>query len=141
MADPDDIDDAVAVADAVAWQAREGGVELRNADAYRTIVAKRALGHALKRQRKHVYPDRDDSIAWSTIPEAEVSAYGYEDPSIPIDARGIISQAPVNYAEVLRLHYLEGLTFEDAAVRLGVSAECLRKRHERALKWARKKFK
>ena len=140
-ADPDDIDDAVATADVVAWQAREGGVELRNADAYRTLVAKRTLGHALKRLRKHVYPDRDESLGWSTIPDADVSKYGNEDPAIALDANGIIDKAPVNYAEVLRLHYLEGLTFEDAATRLGVTAECLRKRHERALKWAKKKFR
>ena len=40
----------------------------------------------------------------------------------------------------MRMHYLEGYTLEEAATKIGVTPECLRKRHERALKWARKKF-
>lgn len=139
-ANHDDIEDAVAVADAVAWQVREGGVELRNGEAFRTLVARRTLGHSLRRQKKHVYPDRDDLNGWEEIPEADRSNYGGEDPAIRFDALNILDSAPVNYAEVLRLHYLEGLTFEDAALMLGVKAECLRKRHERALKWARRKY-
>jgi DNA-directed RNA polymerase specialized sigma24 family protein len=47
---------------------------------------------------------------------------------------------PENYAVVLRKHYMEGLPLEEIARQEGVSGECIRKRHERALRYARKLF-
>lgn len=140
-ADSDDINDALAVADTVIWQAREAGTAVRNADAFCTCVAKRVLGRAVRRKKRMVYPDHEeDPTDWDEIQRERGLPTVSLDPSDAIDAQEILESAPEKYAEVLRIHYLEGMSFEDAANELGVTPECLRKRHERALKWAKKYF-
>jgi RNA polymerase sigma factor (sigma-70 family) len=57
-----------------------------------------------------------------------------------VDAASILTSLPSHYAEVLRMHYLEGLTLDETSRRLGCTAQSVRKRHERALRWARKRF-
>ncbi len=135
----DDVDDAIAESRAAAWQAREAGVVLHNVDAFCTVVARRSLSRVMQRQRRALYPDHDPLVAWEDLEGGSAIAVE-EDEDVRIDAREILNQAPEIYAEVLRLHYLEGLSFEEAAKQLGVSGACLRKRHERALKWARERF-
>ena len=136
---PDDLDDAIAESHAVAWQARESGVVLHNVDAFCTVVAKRSLSRVMQRQRRSLYPDHDPLVAWEELEGGSAIAVE-EDQDARIDANDVLEEAPDLYAEVLRLHYLEGHTLEDAARTLGVSGACIRKRHERALKWARKHF-
>lgn len=140
-ADYDDINDALAVADTAVWQAREAGTEVRNPEAFCTCVAKRVLGRTVRRKKRMVYPDHQVNLTdWDEIQRERNAPSASADPSDTIDAHGILESVPEKYAEVLRIHYLEGKSFEDAAAELGVTPECLRKRHERALKWAKKYF-
>jgi RNA polymerase sigma factor (sigma-70 family) len=97
------------------------------------------LSRQLQRQRRFLYPDHDPFLPWKDL-EGAPQVSKIENHESVIDVADILEQAPDTYAEVLRLHYLEGLPLEEAAEKLGVSGACLRKRHERALKWARKHF-
>ena len=136
---PDDLDDAIAESRATAWIARESGVTLHNVDAFCTVVARRALTRQMRIQRNAIYPDHDPHLDWEDLEGGSAMAVE-EDQDTAIDARDVLAQAPELYAEVLRLHYLEGLPLEDAAKKMGVSGACMRKRHERALAWARERF-
>lgn len=138
-AEHEDIQDAVAESHATAWIARESGKVLHNVDAFCTVVAKRALSRELQRQLRQIYPDRDAYVQWSDLEG------GLELSQQPVaeelfDAQAMLDEAPDRYAEVLRLHYLEGKSLEEAAQLLGVSSACVRKRHQRALEWARRRF-
>jgi len=136
---PDDLDDAIADSRATAWMAREAGVTLHNVDAFCTVVARRSLTRMMREQRRVLHPDHDPLVGWEDLEGGSAIAVE-EDRDAHIDAHDVLAQAPDLFAEVLRLHYLEGLSLEEAAKQLGVSGACLRKRHERALKWARERF-
>ena len=138
-ADHEDIQDALAESHVAAWVARESGMVLHNVDAFCTVVAKRTLSRQLQRQKRFLYPDHDPVLKWKDL-EGAPQVSKTEIHETVIDVADILEQAPESYAEVLRLHYLEGLPLEEAAEKLGVSGACLRKRHERALKWAKKQF-
>ena len=139
-ADDADINDAVAVAHVATWEARETGVALRNVNAFATCVAKRAIGRQIRRSVRNVYPDRDEATTWDRVTTITNSLEVLEDHATNITAHDVVETAPEKYSEVLRLHYLEGYTLNEAAECAGVTPECMRKRHERALKWARKKL-
>jgi len=138
-AEHEDIQDAVAESHATAWIAREAGKVLHNVDAFCTVVAKRALSRELQRQVRQIYPDRDHYVQWSDLEGGS----SLSEPPVAeeqFDAQTMLEEAPERYAEVLRLHYLEGKSLEEAARILGISSACIRKRHQRALQWARRRF-
>ena len=139
-ADLEDIDDAVSASRIATWEAREAGVEIYNESAFRTCVARRYLSRHLKWSHKYIYPDRDEGLDWEALAERQGAALEVMDHEDRVDAATVIDSAPDIYAEVLRMHYLEGKAFQEIAKEQGVSSDCVRKRHERALKWARKKF-
>jgi RNA polymerase sigma factor (sigma-70 family) len=117
----------------------QGGI--RNVEAFSTIVARRSLGRELRRQRRLVHPDRAEQYGWDEIDVQTRTMIDEEATcAAAIDASDIMEAMPDNYAEVMRMHYMEGLTLEEAAQRAGVTSECMRKRHERAIKWARRRF-
>jgi RNA polymerase sigma factor (sigma-70 family) len=136
----EEANDAVAQSAVAIWMARESGTTIYNANAFCTVVAKRALLRAKAWHQRHVYPDRDRKVDWTRVSEWEETMQVEVNHDAGIDAETIIDAAPENYAEVFRMVYLEGRTMEDIARELNVTPECIRKRHERALKWARNKF-
>lgn len=120
---------------------RERCVEVYNVDAFMTTVARRSIARELRRQRRMVRPDAGDYISWDSV-EGDQPTLRDEEAyhASSIDAADIMQAMPPTYAEVMRLYYLEGLTHEQVAERLGATPACVRKRHERAIKWARKTF-
>ncbi len=139
--DREDVRDAIGAAQLVtcerAMMARE---PVLNEEAFMTCVARRALNVAVKRKKRHQFPQEGGDEGWAIF-ERE---YLYVEPAEEIDAvvesHRLFEKLPTRYAEVLRLHYLEGITLDEASKRLGVTAECMRKRHERALRMARRMF-
>lgn len=137
--DREDVRDAIGTAELVtcerAMMAREPIV---NQEAFMTCVARRALNVAVKRRKRHQFPQEGGEEGWAMF-ERE---YLYVEPAEAMDAgvesRRLLESMPASYAEVLRLHYLEGITLDEASKRLGVTPECMRKRHERALRMARR---
>lgn len=141
-AERDDLAEAVREAIYVALMTvRDRCIDLYNAEAFMVTVARRAMARELRRQRRLVRPDKGEHISWESV-EGEFRELPDEEEShaAAIDAADIVRAMPANYAEVMRLYYLEGLTHEQVAERIGVSPQCARKRHERAIKWARKTF-
>jgi len=137
--DKEDVRDAIGAAQLVtcerAMMARE---PVLNEEAFMTCVARRALNVSVKRKKRLQYPQDAGDEGWAIF-ERE---YLYNEPSETLDAtvdsRRLLETLPHSYAEVLRLHYLEGITLDEASRRLGITAECMRKRHERALRMARR---
>ena len=106
-----------------------------------TTVAKRSLSREIRRQRRMVRPDNGEHITWERVERERIEPLDQESVhATAIDAADIMQAMPPTYAEVMRLYYLEGLTHEQVAERIGISHACVRKRHERAIKWARKTF-
>lgn len=141
-ADHDDVVEAVREAEVVNYLAdiRAGG-SVRNVEAFSTVVAQRSLGREMRRQKRLLRPDVVEHIDWDQIEMMRQTLPNEEETTAAtIDAHDIMDAMPDIYAQVMQLHYLEGLTLDEAAKRIGVSAQCIRKRHERALKWARKRF-
>ncbi len=137
---PDDIDDAIAESYIAAWNAAESGSTIHNVDAFCTVVAKRHLIRRHHETQRHVYPDHDESFSWNDLEGAsgmvQEPAHDYV-----VDSQELLGAAPHIYATILRMHYLEGLTFEAIAEVLHVTSDCARKRHQRALRWARTHFR
>lgn len=127
-----DLADAIATSQAVVWEVRDQGTVVHNVEAYCTTIARRYLSREIRRQRKHAALDLLDPEVWETMT--------MEEPEVLVDAHEVLEQAPEMFAEIMRLHYLEGRPFEDIARVLQISPEAARKRHERALKWARRTF-
>ena len=140
LADPEDIHDAVAASGIAVWEARESGVQVYNEPAFRTCVARRYLSRHLRWSSKYIHPDQEETLTWEKLAELKGANLYVEHHEECVDASTVLDSAPELYAEVLRLHYLEGMTFQEIADDQGVTSDCVRKRHERALKWARKKF-
>ena len=137
---PDDVDDAIAESYIAAWNAAESGSTIHNVDAFCTVVAKRHLIRRHHETQRHVYPDHDESFSWNDLEGAsgmvQEPAHDYV-----VDSQELLGAAPHIYATILRMHYLEGLTFEAIAELLHVTSDCARKRHQRALRWARTHFR
>lgn len=137
--DRDDVQDAISTAQLVRF---ERTLTLRepvlNEEAFMTCVARRALNVAVKRKNRHYFPQEAGEEGWAMF-ERE---YMYFEPEAELDAslesKRLLESMPSNYAEVLRMHYLEGITLDEASKRVGVTPECMRKRHERALRMARR---
>ncbi len=127
-----DLVDAVASSQVVIWEARDNGTVVHNAEAYCTTVAHRYISRELRRRKRHLHLEQVDPMQW----EAMV----VEEPDVLVDAHEVLEQAPKLFSEIMRLHYLEGRSLEDIAKHLGITSMAARKRHERALKWARKAF-
>jgi RNA polymerase sigma factor (sigma-70 family) len=138
--DRNDLDDAVATSRAVMWEVRDQGVVVHNAEAYCMTVARRELSRELRRQRRHFYPDQIGPEEWGEIGHAHAAVVVIEAPEVQADVNEVLEQAPELFAEIMRLHYLEGRSLEEIARVLGISPGAARKRHERALKWARRTF-
>ncbi|MDZ4744991.1 MAG: sigma factor-like helix-turn-helix DNA-binding protein [bacterium] len=136
--DKDDVRDAIGTAQLVTAErvmmVRE---PVLNEEAFMTCVARRALNVMVKRKKRHDYPQAGDE-SWRLFERQHLSANSELELDASIESRRLLEVLPVSYSEVLRLHYLEGITLDEASKRVGVSAECMRKRHERALRMARR---
>jgi RNA polymerase sigma factor (sigma-70 family) len=139
-ASPDDVDEAIQHAVTVTYEMSVLREAPNNAQAYVTTVATRALARTVSRTRSMVHPDRDDEYGW--IPYEHVSSPLVVMPTHDdtVDASTVLSGLPERDAALLRRHYLEGIPFEVIAQELELTPECVRKRHERALKRARSLF-
>ncbi len=126
----DDVHEAIQYAVVVAYEASMAREPLQNVQAYVTTVAHRALARTATERRK--------VMSVKHLPEEQQGAPEAHDDRV--DANVILGVLPPRYAEVLRRHYLEGLPLEDIARDEGVSGPSIRKRHERALKLARRLF-
>lgn len=140
----EDIEDAVAAANCALEESRFLAREpVRNPEAYRTCVAQRFLGRAMQRQRRMVFMDMHGDAGWENLSTNDVQPLRSDDDRQAehrFDTERILDTLPHQYAQVLALHYLQGLTLEESAHHAGVTPACMRKRHERALKMARRLF-
>jgi RNA polymerase sigma factor (sigma-70 family) len=126
----DDVHEAIQYAVVVAYEASMAREPLLNVQAYVTTVAHRALARTALERRK--------MMTMETPPEEHEGTSEVHDDRV--DAHAILGVLPPRYADVLRRHYLEGLPLEDIAREDGVSGPSVRKRHERAIKLARRLF-
>lgn len=140
MARAEDVKDAISVSTMAMLERNTPDNPILNVEAFRTTVAIRALHREYGRKRKFDYPDSHEYLCWDDYHATSEALIVNETASATIDANDIVEQAPNQYAEVMRLCYLEGLTLKEAAEQVGISHVAMRKRHERAIKWARKKF-
>ncbi|MCO6466462.1 MAG: sigma-70 family RNA polymerase sigma factor [Bradyrhizobiaceae bacterium] len=141
MATNEDVEDALAEARIALWLSKRRGQTIRCVRAFATCVAQRYVWSAMRRRTKYQYPDGDDCGAWSNLEATVSQLMVYPEHQNHLDAQTVLHESPAHYAEVLRRHYLEGETLEQIAQDIGATAACVRKRHERALNWARKHFK
>lgn len=139
-ASPDDVDEAIQHAVTVTYEMSVLREAPNNAQAYVTTVATRALARTVSRTRSMVHPDRDVEYGW--MPYEHVASPLVVVPSHDdaVDASTVLARLPELDAALLRRHYLEGIPFEEIARELELTPECVRKRHERALKRARSLF-
>lgn len=137
--DKEDVRDAIGTAHLVtcerAMMARE---PILNQEAFMTCVARRALNVAVKRKKRHQFPQDGGNEGWAMFEREHLYIEPAEQIDAVVESHRLFESLPVSYAEVLRLHYLEGITLDEASKRLGVTPECMRKRHERALRMARR---
>lgn len=137
--DKEDVRDAIGTAQLVTY---ERAMMLRepvlNEEAFLTCVARRTLNVMVKRKKRHVFPQDGGDEGWAMFEREYLVNEPTEELDAIIESNHLLEVLPENYAEVLRLHYLEGITLDEASKRVGVSAECMRKRHERALRLARR---
>lgn len=136
----DDVDEGVGVAKLALWEAAVKGVHIENQRAFSICVAKRYVGSIMRYRAKHVYPDQEVGTSWQTMESWNQALAVHANTQAEIDATTVLRESPMHYADVLRKHYLEGETLEEIARESGTTSACIRKRHERALKWARKHF-
>lgn len=136
----DDVHEAVQHAVVATYEASVLREPPHNVQAYVTTVASRALARSRAYSRRFVHPERDTFDGWASFEGLASPLVVVEQHDPTMDASIVIKAMPENYALVLRQHYIEGLPLEEIARQAGVSAECMRKRHERALKHARKLF-
>lgn len=109
-----------------------------NIQAFVTTVARRILSN-IERQRRML----DSSDAWDVARYTKYEQkYLSVDDEATIDDRFettmLMESLPIPYADVLRRRYLDGYSFEEISAETGISAACLRQRHARALRAARK---
>ena len=139
-ATPDDVDEAIQHAVTVTYEMSVMREAPNNAQAYVTTVAARALARTVTRTKSMVHPDRDDEYGWMPYERASsplVVIPAHED---VVDASTVLAGLPEQDAALLRRHYLDGMPFEEIAREWDLKPECIRKRHERALKRARSLF-
>ncbi|MCX6141048.1 MAG: sigma-70 family RNA polymerase sigma factor [Candidatus Kapabacteria bacterium] len=136
----DDVHEAVQYAVVVAYETSVLREPPHNLQAYVTTVASRAMSRAITLSRRFVHPERDMYDGWASLEDADSPLITVEAHETNVDAERVITSMPNTYASLLRKHYMEGLPLEQIAKQEGVSPECVRKRHERALKHARKLF-
>ncbi|MBL0321240.1 MAG: sigma-70 family RNA polymerase sigma factor [Ignavibacteria bacterium] len=137
---PDDVHEAVQYAVVVAYETSVMREPPYNLQAYVTTVANRVMSRHAANARRFVHPERDGTDGWSPFEDRDSPLVTTEDHETTVDAGRVIGAMPDTYAEVLRKHYMLGLPLEEIARQEGVSGECIRKRHERALRYARKLF-
>ncbi|MEY3387211.1 MAG: Sigma-70, region 4 [Bacteroidota bacterium] len=138
--DSDDVVDAVQTAIATTWEVAILREPPRNAQAYSTVVAYRAMCRTIEYRRRFYRPRNEMRFGTPDPDYVEGPLLISDDSETTYDAHAVLESLPANQAEILRLHYLEGKPLEELARHAGVTAECMRKRHERALKHARKIF-
>jgi RNA polymerase sigma factor (sigma-70 family) len=141
---PDDVFDAINEARGEHLrQSLEFGRVVENVAAYTTVVARRSLARAFRRRLTIVsFEQAGDGVVEAATDRVDVARFDEEERALDatVDAARILTDLPPQYAQVLRMHYLEGLTLDETSRRLGCTAQSVRKRHERALRWARKRF-
>jgi len=136
----DDIYDAMSTSALVILERSPLLEPIQNQDAFRVVVARRELIRRHKKLDPLLFPDGDAVNTWEKVAIAThsyVEAHTTENKS---DVARVLESIPERYSEVLRMHYLEGMTMEEIAVKLNLKSHCIRKRHERALKVAKKVF-
>jgi RNA polymerase sigma factor (sigma-70 family) len=137
-----DITEIVAYAESYIWEVQKDGRVVEKPDAYAMTIVQRLAIATIRRNQRHLYPDTDeeDAITWDDLCATCGMLTDSYNPEDDYDAEAVLHEAPEHYAQVLRMHYLEGLDLAQVAKETGLTPACVRKRHERALKWARKYF-
>ncbi len=139
-ASTDDVHDAVQYAVVVAYEASTLREPPQNVQAYITTVASRALARSYTKSRNIVRSEPQQGDVWDYAVGYGALKAERDVHDAAVDASSVLHALPATYAEVLRKHYLEGLSFEEIGRNEGVAGAAVRKRHERALKHARKMF-
>ncbi len=140
FADKEDAIDAVQSAVAATWEVAILREPPRNPQAYSTVVAYRVMGRMIEQRRRFRRPRMDLRMGVVDPDYLEGPLLTTDESETAYDAHAVLEALPLNHADVLRRHYLEGKPLEELARTDGVSPECMRKRHERAIKYARKLF-
>lgn len=138
--DAEEVNDAVQSAIVATWEVSVLREPPRNAQAYSTVVAHRTLLRYIEYRRRHIRPVRDEETGWEALESLGAATSPASATESIVDAHAVLETIPTHYADVLRRHYLEGHTLEELAKADGITPECMRKRHERAIKCARKMF-
>lgn len=138
--DSEDVVDAVQTAVATTWEVAILREPPRNPQAYSTVVAYRVMGRMIEHRRRFFRPYHDLRFGTQDNDGIDMALLTVEDNDVTVDAHAVLEALPANHADVLRRHYLEGKPLEELARTDGVTPECMRKRHERAIKCARKLF-
>lgn len=138
--DVEEVQDAVQSAIAATWEVSVLREPPRNAQAYSTVVAHRMLIRQIEYRRRHMRPSYSLPNGWDDLIELAPPPISSRCVEAQVDAQTVLEALPCHYAEILRRHYLDGKTLDELARTDGVTPECMRKRHERAIKCARKMF-
>lgn len=138
--DVEEVRDAVQSAIAATWERSVLREPPQNVQAYSTVVAQRMLMRQIEYRRRHLNPTGILQNGWDDVGYLGYSSITSRDAEASVDAQTVLNALPDRYANILRRHYLDGHTLEELAHNEGVTPECMRKRHERAIKCARKMF-
>jgi RNA polymerase sigma factor (sigma-70 family) len=136
----EDIQDALSASTLVVLERSAHLEPIENVDAFMTVVAKRELSKQHKRRMPLVFPDASNLLTWEKIETQTSTCEEIENTENRSDVGRVLDSMPPAYAEVLRMHYLEGMTLQGIADVLQINPCCVRKRHERALRCAKKVF-
>lgn len=138
--DVEEVRDAVQSAIAATWERSVLREPPQNLQAYSTVVAQRMLMRQIEYRRRHLNPSGILQNGWDDVGYLGHAPVTSRSAEANVDAQTVLKALPDHYASVLRRHYLDGHTLEELAHSEGVTPECMRKRHERAIKCARKMF-
>ena len=136
----DDVDEAIQHAVTVTYEMSVLREPPNNAQAYIATVATRALTRTIARSRTMVHPDRDEEYGWMPYERVASPLVVVPRHDEAVDTATVLARLSAQDAALLRRHYLEGIPFEEIAREWDLTPECVRKRHERALKRARALF-
>lgn len=138
--DVEEVRDAVQSAVAATWERSVMREPPQNIQAYSTVVAHRMLLRQIEYRRRHLSPSGMMANGWDDIGYFGHSAASPRTAEANVDALTVLKALPDHYSSILRRHYLDGMTLEELAESDGVTPECMRKRHQRAIRYARKMF-
>ncbi len=138
--DKEDIRDAMSNSVLVVLERSPALDPIQNAEAFMIVVAHRELSRRHTKQKPFVFPDSNPYFSWDKVEMEAGECVDVLELENKSDVGRVLDSMPPPYAEVLRMHYLQGMTLESIAAELELKASCIRKRHERALNCAKQVF-